>query len=245
MFAARLAIAAAQAGADPLPLRTADLYFACALEAHDAAALAHFEAILHSCSAAALKRLDPSPAFGDEVRQLVRQRVLLSNEGSSPQLRQYSGKGAFDRWLRAVVIGVGLNLLRRRRAELPLDDEALWEEPAAPGDPELDYIKERYRDEFKAALAAALAVLSARERTVLRLNLVAGLNIDEIGDLYRAHRATVARWIAKARETVIEQARLRLSERLKVSGPEMDSLLGRVRSQLEVSLGGLLEARGE
>ncbi|WP_395812894.1 sigma factor-like helix-turn-helix DNA-binding protein [Archangium minus] len=60
-------------------------------------------------------------------------------------------------------------------------------------------------------LAEALAALPSRERTVLRLHLVEGLSLERIGTVYRTHKSTVSRWLARAREEVLAGTRSRLA----------------------------------
>jgi len=103
-------------------------------------------------------------------------------------------------------------------------------------DPLLAALKSRYRDEFRDAFAETAAVLTDRERTLLRYRFLDGLSIDEIGVLYRVHRATVARWLAATRETLFEGTRTRLMSRLAVSDSEVDSVLRLIDSQLDASL---------
>jgi RNA polymerase sigma-70 factor (ECF subfamily) len=80
---------------------------------------------------------------------------------------------------------------------------------------------------------------------VLRLHVVEGLNIDEIGALFKVHRSTVARWIAAARTQVLTDARKQLRAELGLSAGEFDSLAGVVRSQLDLSVAGILvKSRG-
>ena len=107
--------------------------------------------------------------------------------------------------------------------------------------PELDLIRARHKDSFKGAFQAALQALSPEDRTTLRLHFVEGLNIDQIGSIYRVHRATIARRIARSREALLEDVRRRLSDTLRLSPQEFDSLVGVIRSQFEVSLERLLE----
>jgi RNA polymerase sigma-70 factor (ECF subfamily) len=78
----------------------------------------------------------------------------------------------------------------------------------------------------------------------LRLNVVEGLNIDEIGALFKVHRSTVARWIAAARQQVLAGARQRLRVELGLSAGEFDSLAGVVRSQLDLSVAKILVKSG-
>ena len=106
---------------------------------------------------------------------------------------------------------------------------------AAP-DPEVDYLKSKYKEEFRDAFQATLVELSNDERNVLKLHYIDGLNIDEIGTAYRVHRATVARWLAHSREKILEETKKRLEQRLKLQSSEVESLIGLVRSQLDVSI---------
>ena len=88
---------------------------------------------------------------------------------------------------------------------------------------------------------ATLAALPADERTVLRMHYLDGLNIDRIGVVFNVHRATVARWIARTRDALLAETKRRLGERLRVTGRELASLMGLVQSQLDVSIGKVLE----
>jgi RNA polymerase sigma-70 factor (ECF subfamily) len=107
-------------------------------------------------------------------------------------------------------------------------------------DPLLAGVKQRYRDEFRIAFGEAAAQLTDRERTLLRYRFVDDLSIDEIGALYRVHRATVARWIAAIRESLFEGTRTRLMARLELDEPEVDSVLRLIDSQLDVSTNAIL-----
>ena len=60
---------------------------------------------------------------------------------------------------------------------LELADAAIAEQ-----DPELDYLRSRYRQQFHDAFVVALGALEDRDRTILRLHLVDGMNIDAIGN---------------------------------------------------------------
>lgn len=71
---------------------------------------------------------------------------------------------------------------------------------------------------------------------MLRYNVLKGLNIAEIGAIYQVHRATVARWIAHARELLLQSTRERLTQRLHAADHELDSILRLIESQMDVSL---------
>ena len=159
--------------------------------------------------------------------------------------RDYAGRGPLGGWVRATALHAALTLRRQQRHQVPLDEEQLLEIPATATDPELRYLRARYQPRFKQAFQASLAALSSRERTVLKMNVLDGLNIDQIGAVYKVHRSTVARWLAQAREQLLKQTRKRLARALEIGGSELASLERVLRSQLDLSLGALLKKTRE
>ena len=77
---------------------------------------------------------------------------------------------------------------------------------------------------------------------LLRLHYIDTLSIDEIGELYHAHRATVARWIAKARDDIMVRTRSILIEQKGIPRSEYESVMLLIQSQLGVSLSRCLPA---
>lgn len=221
----------------PGDLRAVDLYLACACLAGDRAALAALDARVIAKLDKAVAGVDPSPDFVDELRQRVRERLLV---GSPPRLTEYAGQGSLLGWARTVAVRLALNLKRDLGRETPEDDEVLAELPLTGRDVELDFVRAQHREDFTTAFREALAALEPRERNALRLSYVDRLSIDQIGAIYGAHRATAARWLAAAREKLVDGTRARLSERLKLTASEVDSLLGALQSNLEVSLNRFL-----
>lgn len=221
-------------------LRCTDLYLACACLQSDPAALARLDEVVLPSLDPALRQLDPNPAFIEEVKQLVRLRLLLAKDGP-PKLAEYRGEGSLLKWARVVAVRVGLKHLQSQRNHKPTDeDEALAALPTPGANAELDYLRAQHRKDFSAAFAEALASLDARDRNVLRLNLLDQLNIEQIGSIYGTHRSTVARWIASAREDLVKRTRKGLATRLKLTSEELDSLMGVVVSQLDISINRFL-----
>jgi RNA polymerase sigma-70 factor (ECF subfamily) len=223
-------------------LRAADLYLACACAEGNAAAIAAFDRDFLAQVPSYVATVDPSPAFGDEVRQGLRERLLVPEPGRAPRIAEYAGRGALGGWLRVAAMRVALNLRRADRPG-PQDDDVVAAAAAARLDPELDLLKARYKREFEEALRAAFASLTAEQRAILRLSLVEGLALEAIGALYRVHLSTISRRLARAREAVAAEAHRLLRERLRLTPSELASLEGLVRSQLDVSLGSLLRER--
>jgi RNA polymerase sigma-70 factor (ECF subfamily) len=171
--------------------------------------------------------IDRSPAFVADVVQELKTKLFVEKK-----LLQYAGRGPLGGWLRTAALNTASTLHRPQRREAPLDPMS---ESIAP-DAELTFLKARYREDFRGAFVDALASLSTRERTVLRLNSLSGVSIDELGAMYSVHRATAARWVQSARQLVVERTRENLVKRLKLDEEELDEMLTLMRSQLDVSL---------
>jgi RNA polymerase sigma-70 factor (ECF subfamily) len=219
-------------------LCAADLYLACGCEAGDAAAITGFEREFLPQVPAFVARVDPSPAFADEVAQEVRDGLLVARQGGRPGISGYLGRGELGAFLRVVAVRTALRLKRgRQRAGAPMSQRT--QPLARHGDPELDFLKLRYRAAYEEAFHAALASLEPRERLYLKLHYVDGVSLDRMGELYGLHRATVARHLAASRRKLREVTQAELERRAGVPSAEFSSLLAVVRSNLMLSLRGL------
>ena len=217
-------------------LRPADLYLACACAANDKTALAAFDRHYIREVDIALARMRIGPPRSNDVKQLVRQRLFVG-DGSPGKIAEYAGRGDLRRWVRSVAVRTCLNDLRKGKHEVLADDDQLIAQHAMPGDdPEIEYMKRTYAAEFRAAFADAMSQLGPREQTLLRYHHIDGLNIDEIGAIYRVHRVTAFRWLEKAKETLVLATLGHLKTRLNVSPKELDSVLRLIRSQIHLSL---------
>lgn len=222
-------------------LHLEDLFLACACARRDEAALRIFESNVLPAADAAVRSLDGADGFVDEVRQRLRTKLLVGDGDSAAKIAEYAGRGPLVAWVTVASVRTGLSLLREtKRAEKYAGDA--WAEVLTlpdTGDMEVDYLKGRYRQDFAAGFTDACASLPARDRTILRMHFMDGLNIDQIGRIYGVHRATVARWIAKSRVALLEGTRSYLVKHLALQPAEFSSFDRLIRSQLDVSLGGL------
>jgi RNA polymerase sigma-70 factor (ECF subfamily) len=124
---------------------------------------------------------------------------------------------------------------------MPALDDALGDQLFRGGaSPEMELLRAKYHPEFETATTLGLQRLTSRQRAVLRLYLLAGLNIDEIGKIYTVHRSTVARWISGAEKAVFDAVRSYMNERHQLTTSDVTNLAGLVRSQLQLSLRRLL-----
>jgi RNA polymerase sigma-70 factor, ECF subfamily len=213
-------------------LHVADLYLACACLRGDAVAWRELARVHLSRIGEFVGRLDRSSAFADDVRQRLSEK-LLADESGRPKLALYTGRGPLGGWLRVAAVREAQNAKRRLKYADDPDELPL---AADQHDPEVALLKRKYTKEFETAFQEVLATLSADERNVLRLHYLDGLTIEEVGKAYRVSRATAARWIAKARDHIIERVREQLEERLDQSTASPDSVLAFVHSQLGMSL---------
>ena len=218
---------------------TGDLFLASACLRGDAKAIAAFEAHFLSQVPAFIARIENEPEFVGDIVQAVREKLLLAAPGARPRLADYTGQGPLGAWLRVVAVHTALDGKRSRPREVPrseIPDSLL----PPTSDPELDYLRLRYAADFRAAFQEALAGLEPKSRTVLRLHVLDGLNIQRIGTIYGTHRATVARWIADARAALLDRTRRILCERLSLAPGEVESVLRLVGDDLDVSVRRIL-----
>jgi RNA polymerase sigma-70 factor (ECF subfamily) len=240
-----VAYVAERMGPEPLDgalagLHATELYLCCACLRGNPPALLAFDARYLSQVGVFVARMRVPGAFVDELTQVLRERLFV---GDKPRLREYSGRGGLHNWLRVVTVRTALNL-RRRRTELlaTAPPESERAETAAQPDPELAYIKERYAGALDEALNRAFAQLSSEQRHLLRLHFLDGITLDQLAASLGVHRATVARRIAEARRAVLTYAQEWIGDRFALESAELGSLIGVLRSGLELSISRLLKS---
>ncbi len=223
-------------------VRVPDLWLAYGCGQGNAAALRAFEEAHFDEVGPALARMHERYRRMelDDVKQLLRQRLFLSEDGAPPRVLDYSGAGELRSWFKVALVRTVLNLVTRGHPELPSEEELFLALPSPEADPELQLLKAKYRHEFRAAFTEALAALPAKDRTLLRQWFIDRLGIDELGLLNDVHRATAARWLTAARDALVEQLRRSFAGRLKVSQGELDSILRLIHSQVSITPSGFL-----
>ena len=216
-------------------LATADLYLACAAVDGDQRALGAFESHTFGEIDAAAAAIRAPEADTEEVKQIVRTQLFVPDSGKSPGIAGYAGRGSLHGWVRVIATRELLRMRKRGRREIPLE-EHLLNEIEAEGDPEIDRLKQLYRGQVADALRDAIERLDVRDRLLLRYQICDGMSIDAVGAIYQVHRATAARWLGKARSSLVELTKQRLAILLSVDPGDTDSILRLVQSQLDVSL---------
>jgi RNA polymerase sigma-70 factor (ECF subfamily) len=228
-------------------LHVADLFLACACVRGDRRAWNELARRYLVRVPEYVARVDRSPAFADEIRQRLAVRLSGSDATGSAKIALYTGRGALAAWIRVAAIREAQHAKRGGRRQAS-PEEAM--QVAAPGDdPEIRLVKKKYAADFRKAFEDVLRTLSSDERNVLKLHYLDGLTIDEVGKAYRVSRATAARWLASARENIVQRVRESLGARLDArlsdtarmkssarNAPSPESMLAFVRSQLDLSL---------
>lgn len=223
--------------ADLLRLRIGDLFVACGCAAGDPASIRALESHCLLETRGALQRMRLTDAVIEDALQNVRRVVFAGDEVAPARIREYAGQGDIRGWLRVTAVRAALKVVRKGKREvLTPDDANVFTERTAGTDPELLYIKAKYRKEFAVVFQAALDSLEERDRTILKQHVIDELSIDEIGALYQVHRATAARWLAKAREDLLGRTREKFMKHARVSREECESILRLVQSQLDATI---------
>lgn len=216
-----------------------DLCVAFAAAHGDPTAIGLVEAILDDVTPSLRAvRLDDEQV--DDVRQQTRARLLMvAADGAPPRLLAYGGKGPLGAFVRVVATRLALSA-KRARDPLSGTDDGLATLATPEASAELAALRAAHADTFRSALHAALAELEPVQRSVLRLQLLDGLGVDEIGLLHQVHRATAARWLVRAKDDLRRRTRKHLEARLSVRGTELESLVAALQSRLDLSIERLL-----
>ncbi|MEO5768212.1 MAG: sigma-70 family RNA polymerase sigma factor [Polyangia bacterium] len=245
--ASAAALASTFAPAWPTPaavfgqLHAEDLYLACAVGHGMPGASELFVRRFLEPITSAVHAVDNDPALVDEVRQALHERLLLASRGP-PQVLKYGGRASLATWVGVAAQRQALGILRGEAARQRAVDRAS-DEPMLPDlDPELAYLKARYRDAFREALILGLARLPSRQRMLLRLYNVAGLTLQRIAFLMKVDESTVSRWVQKARETILEETQRELGQQLGIRVADVPSIARLVTSQLDLSVTRLLSS---
>jgi len=221
-------------------VRADHVHLAIACAAGDPLAVRRFEDDFLGEVDATAGRLRARPDEVDEVRGHMRRILFVSEPGRPAALREFSGRGDLHSYLRVIATRELVRVINKGRREVGVTDDAFFDMLSPTSDPQLGYLRERYRPEVDAAMRAALMALPDQPRALLRYSVVDGWTVDRIGALYGIHRATAARRVAAARAELGAAIRDQLAARLAISLGEVDSIVRLVQSRVDVSLERLL-----
>jgi len=233
----------AEAEAAMAALTIEDLFLAYACSKGSAPALAAFAREFDGEFISVTKKLRVTAGNYDDLRQSLWNKLFLASETQCPKILEYLGKGPLRHWFRVLATRLVLDELRKeKRLEVSravVTEQALSEGvPAA--DPELAHIRERYRNEFRAAFGKAVSGLDPEERNLLRCTYLNGMSTDDLGRAFGMHKATAARRLSRARDKLLALTRAELKEQLGANSGELDSVIRLFDGELSISLSRLL-----
>jgi RNA polymerase sigma-70 factor, ECF subfamily len=212
----------------------ADLAIAAACVAQEPTAHAAFDAVLSEVDAAGASTGATQDQI-DEVKQLLRVQLLLAKDGKPPGLASYRGKGPLRGWVRITATRELIRHKKKKEREVTLG-QSLDRYLTNGSDPALEALKAEYRSEFAHALNEAIEDLTPEDRTLLRQAIVDGMSIDAIGAAFGVHRATAARWLSRARGSLVGATHRRLAARLKLPVEQIEEVIKLVQSRLDASV---------
>jgi RNA polymerase sigma-70 factor (ECF subfamily) len=210
----------------------AELHLACACGKGDPAALRALDQEYLQRVDSNIRRVRRDSDFVDEVRQLLRHRLLMPPQ---PRISTYAATGPLLGWLRICAVRLALD---SRRGADPIAEQILAERLAFHPTAEASEVP-AYHLAFEGAVRSVFAKLEVRDRNLLRMHYLDALTLDELAALNDVHRATVARWLADLRRRIFAEVAGAVKGKLKLSPSEYRSLLAMIESQLHLSVSAL------
>jgi RNA polymerase sigma-70 factor (ECF subfamily) len=223
--------------------RGEELYLVAGCVSQDAEAFQAFERRYLSTLNQSVGRIVLSADQADELRQQLRVTLLL---GAQPKIGTFRGQGPLGAWVQVCAVRLALKLGAARDRLANPDASLLEGLVSQDADQELLAAKAQYRDTFQAALEECFLALPSRQKTLLRMHFLDGMSIDEMGQVFHVHRATIARWLVAIRREVLEQICKKISLSLRASSSEFRSMVRLVQGDVRLSLHRILggETRG-
>jgi RNA polymerase sigma-70 factor (ECF subfamily) len=214
LFAAHLGRCGAPVETMPAAaIHAEDLFLSAAALHGDQEATAKLRRLYHAAVVGALAAIDTSAPFVEDVEQRLWQAALVGSDGTPPELCGYTGQSALAEWVTGAA---------RRIAQA---------------------IHGRDAADFRGALTQALVGLEDRERMIYRLHVANGMTVTMIAKVYRVSDETIARWLAKARDSVIRETQRLLHGEVTLSPAEFESVAARVVSQLDLGVSRIMRDR--
>jgi RNA polymerase sigma-70 factor, ECF subfamily len=157
----------------------------------------------------------PDDARAEELADSLHAELYGIRSGPGRQRKSlfeyFHGRSKLSTWLRAVLAQKHVDFIRTSGKTVSLDedeetDEATPHRIPSGGKPgPVDPQRARYLGRFSAALSAALASLSARERMILACYYVDEITLAEIGKVLKEHESTVSRRLDRIRRALREK----------------------------------------
>jgi RNA polymerase sigma-70 factor (ECF subfamily) len=217
------------------PLR-ADLYLAVGCFSDTPTAVQTFLGEYGGTIAGVARQFDPSPAFADEVTQRLAETLFVDRAKAGRRIGQYRATGPLGSWVRTAARRIALRMRKSETNEKLVSDELLISEVAAVCDQELALTKSHSAVAFRSALQKAIKNLEGRERTLMKLHLVAGLTTVQIAKSFHLSQSSVSRNIRSSARKILDEVKRDLRSSLGATSSDVDSLFELVQSQVDLTL---------
>jgi RNA polymerase sigma-70 factor (ECF subfamily) len=220
---------------DPLPAKFhgTDFFLACAAANGLARAVMIIDESLIAPLADELARRRFSVTAADEALQRLRIKLFT---GATPAIAEYGGRGSLAGWLKVCAVRTALNLARETAREVELGEDVLGGLSPVGGDPHLEGLRVWSRTDLDGVLGEAFRALDRRQRNLLRQYHLDRARIGELAALHRVHRVTLSIWLRAAEEALATEVRRLLGTRIGLPADEIETLVGLVRSKIDLSL---------
>lgn len=208
----------------------------------DPQALQRFERDYVGAAVVSLRRLRMSAAESDDALQRVRLKLLVPERpGELPVIAAYAGSGKLRSFVRVVATREAISSIRaaRRGNDSVSELEGI---AASLDDPALRELALRSRDAMKRGFERAVADLSSRDRNILRMHFLDGVELNAIARLYAVHRVTASRWLAEIRASLLDQVRDHVQRELGLTDSDVASVVRLAREDLAASVERILRA---
>jgi RNA polymerase sigma-70 factor, ECF subfamily len=214
-----------------------DLFLACASLEGVPGARELLEAHAMADAPKAVRRVAREDDLIEEVVADLRLALLSPIGDKAPLLTRYQGRGPLKSFV--LVLATRRALDRKRRQREVLTDRA--DLGVLSGSSVDGGERQRLEAEFLAVFKKHLDRLPPRERSVLREHVVKGVSLDTLARTHGAHRATVARWIASAKQAVFDATRAELSERKSWGSATFQSFARHAAVDMDATLSTFLD----
>jgi RNA polymerase sigma-70 factor (ECF subfamily) len=211
-----------------------DLYLACACSERVPLAFETFDREYMAKLSPLLSRRF-APDVIDEILQNVRDRFLVGPPDGRPDISLYEGRGRLRQMLLVAAFRAGSD--RVGHGGHVIDLEEIVDHVFAPGlDPELEALKRNSREVLGSCVRDALATLSPKDRSLVRLHFLDGVPMVDIGRLFGVSQPTISRWVQTIRKKVRNELERLLRERHHIGSKEIKSFLATLGSRLDLPI---------
>lgn len=218
--------------------RASDLFLAAACGVETPGAHRALEQHFLQPTARRLAALERISELEDELIQRLRVRLLVrQGDGTSARVTTYTGLASLETWIRTVASRITSDILREqaRRQTVSLASEILDRTDSRPN-PEIEYLKMRYRQAFQSALATAMGAIDSRGSTLLQLHFLQGVPIEALAKMYQVNWRTIYRWIEAARREVLDRTRRHLAVAAQLDAGHLDTMMRMLQTQITINV---------